>query len=529
MKVLNEKVYNKVELRHTAIVIHNYDAGDDEGLEHLFSVYDKVTHQFYPKGVYYDEKNKDLYLPSGVDLFHIFRSFGEDVFHKVHPDRYDKVKPIKLKKLPRDEVQQEAIEFCVGGGKYTNNKRCSQLFVNLNTGKGKTYVAITVTAIFGVRSMMIASSLDLIKQWKANILEDTDTTPDEIYILTGSSSIAKLFNGMRNIDSIKYVLASHGTLRAYAAKYGWEALHDLFVKLKCGIKIYDEAHLNMDAIFMLDFFTDVWKTFYLTATPARSDYNENKIYQISYKNIPKINLFKETDPHTAYIAILFNSHPNAVELNDSQNMYGFNQIYYANYLVHKPAFYRLLWVLMDIIINTTSPQGKALVYIGTNHAILAVANWIKYYYPMVSVGLFSSLVPKECKRNELNNKIILSTTKSAGAAMDIENLELTVVLDEPFKSPVLTRQTLGRTRGNNTRYIDIVDAGFPSLKYYYNSKKKIFKKYATSCTEVQLNDHQISEAIATIIQKDKMYIQQVQSRSNLKQVVEFIKDKGDRA
>lgn len=516
------KVYNKIEIRKTCIIIHNYDMGDEPRLERLFSLYNKTCHKYYFKGIYYDKENKDLYLPSGIDFFYITRSFGDDVFHKVQSDPYDKIS-VKIKYLPRDETQEEAVDFCLGQGKYTNNKRASQLFINLNTGKGKTFLAIIVSAIFGVKTMMIANSIELINQWKARILEYTDCTPNEVYIIAGSSSIAKLMNGMTNHTKIKYYLCSHDTLSSYANKYGYTALRELFIKLRCGIKIFDEAHLYIDSISMIDFFSDTWKTFYLTATPARSDMNENKIYQLSYKNIPKINLFNEdTDPHTQYIAIQFNSHPNPMETEASRNAYGFNLIWYANYLVTKPVYYQLLHIVMDIALNKTPSNGKSLVYIGTNYAIQTTYDWLKFYYPTVSVGIFSSLVPKEQKRMQLENKIILSTTKSAGTAMDIKGLSNTFVLDEPFKSPVLTQQTLGRTRGENTRYFDFVDTGFQSLRYYYTSKKKIFMKYATTCTEIPMNDKVIHDEVRKIQNKIMQEVAMLQQRPNLKQVVEFV-------
>ena len=51
---------------------------------------------------------------------------------------------------------------------------------------------------------------------------------------------------------------------------------------------------------------------------------------------------------------------------------------------------------------------------------------------------------------ELDKRIILSTVKSCGAAVDIKGLKLTILLAEPFKSEVQTIQTFGRTRDKDT-------------------------------------------------------------------------------
>ena len=103
----------------------------------------------------------------------------------------------------------------------------------------------------------------------------------------------------------------------------------------------------------------------------------------------------------------------------------------------------------------------------------------------------------------LNNKIILTTTKSAGAALDIDGLEMTIILNEPFKSKVLAQQTLGRTRGQNTLYVDIIDIGFRSICYYYNAKKPVFRKYATECDETEFDDGVLENEYNLKLEKEK--------------------------
>ena len=77
--------------------------------------------------------------------------------------------------------------------------------------------------------------------------------------------------------------------------------------------------------------------------------------------------------------------------------------------------------------------------------------------------------------------------------MDIKGLKATVLLAAPVGSEVLARQTLGRTRAENTTYIEVVDIGFNAIRNYYFKKLKIFKKYATKCSNIMLNDHLIEE------------------------------------
>ena len=241
----------------------------------------------------------------------------------------------------------------------------------------------------------------------------------------------------------------------------------------------------------IDFCTNTWKTYYLTATPARSNENENDIFKLYFKNVLGIDLFdEEEDPRTKYIAIRYNSNPSPQEIGECKNQYGLDRNKYTDYVVRKPNFYKLLRILLDMI---SKVNGKVLIYIGTNAAIVTVANWIEKHYPEMyrDVGIFTSMI-KEDKNSQLEKKIIWSTTKSAGAALDIKGLKMTIVLAEPFKSEVLARQTLGRTRANNTLYIDIVDMGFSYCKSYYNYKKPIFEKYATECSVINMSNSDLT-------------------------------------
>ena len=90
----------------------------------------------------------------------------------------------------------------------------------------------------------------------------------------------------------------------------------------------------------------------------------------------------------------------------------------------------------------------------------------------------------------------------------------------------LTKQTFGRTRSDNTRYIDVVDVGFSTLKYYYTTKKPLFKKIATDCSEIQLSDYEINQKLYEIFTNEQKQLEVIQSNKNLKQVIEITKTIG---
>ena len=496
----------KIVVKHCRIEINNYELGDCPKLEYFFTIFDPITHSYYMKGIGYDNDKKILTLPRGLDIYWLEKTLNAEAEVDYSYDDFDYVsEPIMIKNMPRDNEQIEALQFILGKGKYHHNTEKSQLGINLNTGKGKTYVTVFAISHWLVRSMVIANTKGILEQWKDRILEYTDIKPREIYVIEGSNSIDRLYT--KDLTQYKIYLASHATIKSYGDRHGWDKITKLFKYLKIGIKVYDEAHLNFDNILEIDFHTDTYKNLYLTATPKRSSQNEDQIYQLAFKNMPKIDLFNEDkDPHTQYIAMHFNSKPSPDVISRCKNNFGFNRLAYIDWVVDNERFLNFAYVLMDKVFNLTKDGTKALIYIGTNKAISKFYEFLINAYPQYKhqIGIYTSIIPDNEKEDMLNKRIILSTTKSCGAAMDISGLKVTVVLAEPFRSEVLTRQTLGRTRANNTLYIDCIDDGFFYCKSYFNSKKPIFNKYATKCTNIVMNEFEIHERMKAIEEKPKL-------------------------
>ena len=487
---------SKIDVYNTAIVINDYELGSHPTLENYFKIRVPVTKTYSTYrhfGIHYDEENKKLYLPRGIDIWLVEKIIGEEA--KIHVNeyiKYDKYDNFKIKSLPRDDDQKKALRFMLGKEEYRHVAGKSQLSVNLNTGKGKTYLAISAIVFSGIKSMIIMYSENLIQQWKKEILKYTNLNPKQVCIIEGSGSIHRLM--AKNDNNAVIYLVTHGTLKSYGDRNGWDKVGELFEYLKIGIKIFDEAHQNFENMMMIDYYTNVYRTYYLTATSLRSSDDENRVYQLSFKNVPSIDLFnQDEDPHTVYTSIKFHSKPTPIEKSNCKNQYGLDRNKYTNYLVDKPIFYKVLTILMNIILKRTAYGGKCLIYIGTNSAIEKVYNWMNNNYPELynNIGILSTLADEEHRRLAVNKRIILATTKSAGAGLDIKGLKLTIVLAEPFKSEILARQTLGRTRDKDTEYIELVDIGFPQCSKYYSQKKHIFLKYALSCREIVMKDDYI--------------------------------------
>lgn len=499
---------DKIIVKHSSIVINNYTIGENRSLESNFTLYDRNTYNYYYMGMDYNKVTKTLIIPRGLDIPYLENTFNCRAKVDKNHDPLELVEPIQLKYLPRDEVQKEALQFMTGNSvQYKKNQAKSQLSVNLNTGKGKTYCSIATAAVYGLRSAIITSSIDWLRQWKEFILEYTDTKPMEIYLLSGAPSIQRLLS--KGVSKYKFILISHSTIKSYGDTYGWDKVSELFKFMKIGLKFYDECHLNFTNMCKIDFYTNTYKTYYVTATPARSDSAENRIFQLYFKNIPSIVLFdEEEDPHTRYVAIRYNSKPSPLDLSKCSNpKYGLDRNkYMSSYIIKNQNFYKMLRIVLDIVL----PKGKTLMYIGNNYAISVIHEWICENYPELEneVGIYTSVIPERDKQSQKQKRLILSTTKSMGAAEDIKGLKCTVVLAEPFKSEVLAKQTLGRTRDKDTMYIEVVDTGFRQIQKYYYYKKPVFEKYATDCMEINLTQSELDTRSSRIEKKRDKFLEE---------------------
>lgn len=484
----------KMVLHNSAIVINDCSPADFPTLSRRFQIYDPVRHRLDPLGVYYDKENRKLYLPRGIDVDFVRRKVSSNMEEEftstvVHNNPYSYVsRRINMKMKPRDETQMEALKFVLCKDRYQFNSGKSQFGIHLNTGGGKTFVCACILSYLGIRSIVVTSQSGILDQWKERVKEYTDIEDSEIVKIEGSSTISRILSDASSVDNKSLYLCTHSTLHSYGTSHGWDKIGELFKKLGIGIKFFDEAHQNFQNMALIDFATrDVWRTYYVTATPSRSDRQEDVIYKLYMKNVPSIDLFNpDSDPHTKYIAIKYNSCPKPADVNACKNsVYGLSNPPYIDYLMRNERF----WIMFDYIFSLVyRGGGRALFYIGTNAGILKVKQRILFNYPELvdDIGVYTSI--NEDKQAAKNKKYILTTTKSAGAGEDIAHLKYSIVLAEPFKSEVLARQTLGRTRDSDTLYIELVDVGFKQLIAYFNAKRPIFAKYASG-TKVMTVDN----------------------------------------
>ena len=474
-----------IYVKHTAIHISDYELGDSEILEKKLSVWDNLYYRYVPVAYSYDENTKELRIPRGIDINYVEKMFNTLANIDYTPDAYDNMS-IKVKTLPRDDIQKKSIAFLIGEGDFSYTTGYSQLLLNLPTGAGKTYVTATSLQFIGMKSIIITPTDKIKSQWYDTFINMTDVVNQYICDISGSDVIKKILKS----KSLKYkiYLVNHGTITSYAKSHGWEAVHKLFEHIRVGVKIYDEAHLNFANIIKIDLHTNTKKTIYLTATFERSDYKENYLFNTCFKRTIKYGYEARSElrKHIMYLSVMYNSKPDlGVQAYMSTRM-GFNKNRYSDYQESCPEFYEALKYVIDFF---KDKEGKIMILSTKTSQVDSIKKFIDDNYNGIRASTFHSKIADDDKSNAFDADIICTTPKSAGTGADIPGLR-TVIMCESYSSNVQADQVSGRLREysktDNTFYVELVDIGFPKVYKMYRGRLPVFKKKCLKILNIDL-------------------------------------------
>ena len=471
----------------THMEIYPYTKGLNFQFEKTLSTWNDVKRRYEPLG--YFIKDKKLYLPRGLSLERVGSIFGVAPNTSFTHDKFSSFKKYKISKPPKDKLQLEIIDFLTSNGKFVNGNLYSQFGLHTNTGSGKTYCSCNAVLQMRIKTIIITHQDKIKNQWINTFLEMSDIPRNELVNINGINIMEKIMDEKIN-GSIYFV--NHQTIHNYAKTYGWDALKEFFKKNKIGIKIYDEAHKFFSSILMIDFFSNVYRTYYITATFTRSNYSENKIFKQAFSNVYKYGMEtkKDTRKHVIYVPVLYNSNPPSQYLAKMQTAYGFSSYAYIDYALHKDENNTLENVLIQVMSKVYDEEGKHLVVSPKIESVNILSETLKKYF-MDEPAIIHSKSDKNTEESyeEIEYKrLISSTIKSLGTGVDIPGLRFLYCL-EPHSSKSLTEQLVGRLReyskDKNTIFFDFFDTGVPQMYLMYKSHMAVMKDIAVEIKELR--------------------------------------------
>lgn len=503
----------KIEIKRSSFWIHGYEMpiGRDAISSTSFPLFKSIANVYDTKyRIYrstldlYDKRNKILKIPAGYGLDDIIKNLNNS-YHEVQYSFEDNSNyyidynlipnRIQMKKgyEPRDRIQENAITFLTNSLQdKPEEAKGPQLYLSLDTGMGKTFCAIY--SIIKLRLPVIIISFNLSEQWKEKIKEYTTARDDDICMIRGTDSVKKILTSNKKYS---FYIASVSTLRKFSDYY--KNFNLIFEKMGVALKIFDEAHNQYKANASIDVNSDIRFTFYLTATPGRSDYLDDRVYQNLFRYVPMHGVYTHTfKNHYKIKYIKFNTFPKQIDRRKCSTSKGFNANNYFKYILENEekslGMLGMIKYFADKIL-VPFPTHRVLVFVPSLEYMDFAYNFLtKNYQLSYSVGQYNSNV-KNLKEREkmLDRNLIITTIAAASTGKDIPYLKGILSLT-PFSSQIICRQLLGRLRelqdGGDSYFFDFTDLGFTGQVKQSFARANVLNQRAKSIEEkiINLND-----------------------------------------
>ena len=436
-------------------------------------------------GLYYDKNNNEIRIPRGYPESSLENIFPESyIYHSNEIYDYDTI-DIGLTSAPRDYKQEHILSFMLGQQPYQFTKKYSQIYVDLDTGEGKTFCGIAAICYYQCRGVIFIPPISKIgDQWIDSIDKFTTLKRNEYLYVKGSEMCKKIIKG--EYKNVKIFVIPRSTILSFVKKYDddWSVVERLVKSMNVGIKIIDEAHMDFNTIVNIDCFTNVGKTYYMSSSPSRSEKQEKLIYKKVFKDVPQHGkkLKSKEQNHIIPLIVFFKSTPSPEWIKKIKSRYGPSLAKYGDYLLAddgaKDEFLDAYIYSLYLLLQFRRNNGKILVICITIEFAKEMQKITKEIFPYLSSGLFVG--SGKDKNKELDNDIIFSTTKSMGTGSEIVNHQLTINTIT-YASEIIADQISGRIRKQENRkaiYCEIVNINHKVAREHYQKREPYLIKKA---------------------------------------------------
>lgn len=477
----------QVKVYNTRIEISPYHRGEIWALEKKWSAWVSMGKHGYYNPIAYVIHDSTLLIPRGMDLMTLKNLTG------VSPTFIDAaVTPMNMKYKyhvtlpPRNNDQIQAIDFLLSKNRFERNWNRSQFALKADTGIGKTYCSIHAMISMEVKTLVITHNVDIKNQWRAEILKCTTLKDKDIKDIDGWDALEEFYLHGDSENHDVY-LTTHSSIIGYANnnEQGWLRFGQILENLGIGLKIIDEVHLFFHNTVMIDLFTNIKKTFYLTATFNRSDLKEGAVFRAAFANTLQFGSQLKIPKHTNYAYWVFNSYPDSMQRREIKTVKGLSSSLYGDYSFGKDDYHCLERAIILALDHALTMEGRVLLVVPKIENMEYMLKIVKERYPSISSGTINSKhTKKENAEVKEHARIIIGTIRGTGTGSDIKQLRSIIVADI-FSSNELAKQLIGRLRpyGKDveTYVYELVNEGFPAI---LDQIKKRQKTIAEKCLTV---------------------------------------------
>ena len=373
------------------------------------------------------------------------------------------------------------------------------------TAAGKSYCAIRAWTQFGDALLGTFAQVAHLENFRTELLKFTDLAESEILVVDdGRETIRRAMRDRGQLARYKVVLALHRTASRLAssvtedaALVGKNEFAEFVQAFGVGTHVSDECHLELQSLVTLGLMLNVARTFYLTATPKRTDWYEDRVLQ---QHLPLSSTLRiRSEPRLEVRQIRFDSRPDEAARLKSVNRRGyFDPNFYVDYLMDDAKWAPWEEMVTDLVGRAFDEDGAVsvgLVVGGRLEFLDRVIEAMRRAFPSRSIGNFSSRVKAgETRMAELGREIVVTTEKSFSGSVNPERMSHLLLLAN-LASPVWCEQVVGRLRGLEGRpcvLLDVWDAGFEKIVDQAKRRRATYKKISKTMTETNYQGAQPS-------------------------------------
>lgn len=465
-----------LDVYNTHMELYPYAKDDYPVIEEMYTATDKFTGSDFACG--YMIEDGRLFLPRGTHIAKLESITGARANYIQESDPSEQMSRQYYSLYdPRDKIQEESVKFLQGPE--------HQLALNLFMGLGKTFCVAYASTMLREKVIVITPNESLKQQWISTYHKMFDYRPKNLINIAGSNIIDAIMDDA--IDPGDAYFVNHQTLRSYMTSTNGYNLHKFFKKINCGIKVYDESHMEFANILLIDFFSNTNRTWYLTATFDRSDKTESACFKRAFSSVIAYGEMQSKEvikKHVIYHVVNVNSRITPKDRAKVIGYQGMTAASYGRYAFETDPNSTAYNTILEILKKLKDMEGKTLIFVPLIDAVDDVVKRLKKDFPEKSVAAYHSKIGKEEKDAAEKKDIIVSTIKSCGTGRDIPGLRC-LICAEPVASKVVTEQMFGRLRpyaeGKDTYFFDIIDVCIPPINWWARAR---YKKIETLAKEI---------------------------------------------
>lgn len=307
-----------------------------------------------------------------------------------------------------------------------------------------------------VRSVFFMKG-SFIERWIPDMDESFDLRGQAILNVRGKEALSSIMHmaldgSLQKTKAIFISITTYNTYLNDVETYGVSETYpiapgDFFDKLNIGMAVLDEGHQNPHQVMKLFCYTHIPKFVTLSATLDTMDAFMTKIYELMYPRDERCN-GDYYDKYIAVTTIKFQlNRPNRIRWKGFGGAYS-HTTFEASMMTHKNKveldnYLKLIaWSVKEKFVDVMEKGQKLLVFCGTIKFCTLVQKHLQKLHPNLTVGRY---VGGDKMSVFDKSDIIVSTVLSAGTAVDILNLRISI-MTTAIDSQQSCEQVLGRTR-----------------------------------------------------------------------------------